>query len=205
MWMLVWAIGRTDPPHLWTEDRVKDQQALKRMADGDADAVAELYDRHARRVYSLALRILGDARDAEDVVQDVFVQAWRQASQYTTTRGVVAAWLLTLARSRAIDRLRARRARADQGAGDLAEREVADPEPPIDWQFLSAEQARLLRAALDRLPLLQRVAIELAYFEGLTHVEVAARLEEPLGTVKTRIRSGLTKLRETLVGAVRWP
>jgi len=200
--MLVSAIGRTDPRHLWTEDRVKDQQALKRMADGDADAVAELYDRHARRVYSLALRILGDVPDAEDVVQEVFVQAWRQASRYAATRGVVAAWLLTLTRSRAIDRLRARRARADQSAVDVAAIQAADTGPSIDWQFLSAEQTRLLRAALEQLPLLQRTAIELAYFEGLTHVEIAARLEEPLGTVKTRIRSGLTKLRETLVGGV---
>jgi len=202
MWLLVSAIGRTDSPHLRTEDRVKDLQALKRMADGDADAVGELYDRHARRVYSLAFRILGDARDAEDIVQEVFVQAWRQASRYTTTRGVVAAWLLTLARGRAIDRLRARRARADQNAAALAADQAVDPEPPVDWQVLSAEQTRLLRAALEQLPLLQRVAIELAYFEGLTHVEIAARLEEPLGTVKTRIRLALTKLRETLLGGV---
>jgi RNA polymerase sigma-70 factor (ECF subfamily) len=202
MWILAWAVGRGDPPRLRTEDRVKDQHALQRMADGDADAVAELYDRHARRVYSLALRILGDATDAEDVVQDVFVQAWRQASRYTPTRGVVAAWLLTLARSRAIDRLRARRARESQSAGEPATSQAVDSAPPIEWQFLSTEQTRLLRAALERLPILQRAAIELAYFEGLTHVEIAARLEEPLGTVKTRIRSGLAKLRETLLGGV---
>ena len=202
MWILAWAVGRSDPPRLWAEDRVNDHHALRRMADGDADAVAELYDRHARRVYSLALRILGDVPDAEDVVQEVFVQAWRQASRYAATRGVVAAWLLTLTRSRAIDRLRARRARADQSAVDVAAIQAADTGPSIDWQFLSAEQTRLLRAALEQLPLLQRTAIELAYFEGLTHVEIAARLEEPLGTVKTRIRSGLTKLRETLVGGV---
>lgn len=201
MWILASVFGRPDPLSSPIEDPVKDQHALRRMANGDADAVAELYDRHARRVYSLALRILGDAPDAEDVVQEVFVQAWRQASRYTATRGVVAAWLLTLARSRAIDRLRARRARADQVFGAPVTNEVADPGPLVDWQVLSSEQARLMRAALERLPILQRLAIELAYFEGLTHAEIAARLEEPLGTVKTRIRSGLTKLRETLAGA----
>jgi RNA polymerase sigma-70 factor (ECF subfamily) len=172
------------------------------MASGDADALADLYDRHAARVYSLALRIVRDAGDAEDVVQEVFAQAWRQASRYTASRGAVTAWLLTLARSRAIDRLRARRARPEAQGADTAATELADLAPPVDWQYLSAEQIRLVRAALEQLPFLQRVAIELAYFDGLTHVEIAARLEEPLGTVKTRIRSALTKLRESLVGAV---
>ena len=202
MWIFLSAAGGTGRLPRWTEDRESDQQALERMARGDADALADLYDRHAARVYSLALRIVRDAGDAEDVVQEVFAQAWRQASRYTASRGAVTAWLLTLARSRAIDRLRARRARPEAQGADTAATELADLAPPVDWQYLSAEQIRLVRAALEQLPFLQRVAIELAYFDGLTHVEIAARLEEPLGTVKTRIRSALTKLRESLVGAV---
>jgi len=202
MWIFLSAAGGAGRLPRWTDDRAGDQQTLERMARGDADALADLYDRHAARVYSLAIRIVRDASDAEDVVQEVFAQAWRQASRYTASRGAVAAWLLTVTRSRAIDRLRARRARPEaQGAGTAAT-ELADLAPPVDWQYLSAEQIRLVRAALEQLPFLQRVAIELAYFEGLTHVEIAARLEEPLGTVKTRIRSALTKLRESLVGAV---
>jgi RNA polymerase sigma-70 factor (ECF subfamily) len=202
MWIFLSAAGGTGRLPRWTDDRESDQQTLERMARGDADALADLYDRHAARVYSLALRIVRDAGDAEDVVQEVFAQAWRQASRYTASRGAVAAWLLTLARSRAIDRLRARRARPDQQGAEAAATELPDLAPPVDWQYLSAEQIRLVRGALEQLPFLQRVAIELAYFDGLTHVEIAARLEEPLGTVKTRIRSALTKLRESLVGAV---
>jgi RNA polymerase sigma-70 factor (ECF subfamily) len=202
MWIFLSAAGGAGRLPRWTDDRESDQQTLERMARGDADALADLYDRHAARVYSLALRIVRDAGDAEDVVQEVFAQAWRQASRYTASRGAVAAWLLTLARSRAIDRLRARRARPDQQGAEAAATELPDLAPPVDWQYLSAEQIRLVRAALEQLPFLQRVAIELAYFDGLTHVEIAARLEEPLGTVKTRIRSALTKLRESLVGAV---
>lgn len=172
------------------------------MAQGEGDAVAELYDRHARPVYSLALRILGDVPEAEDVVQEVFSQAWRQASRYNTSRGAVAAWLLMLARSRAIDRLRARRARPK---GDFDERvadNLVDTGLPVDSQVISGEQIARVRAALDELPMLQKLAIELAYFEGLTHAEIAARLEQPLGTVKTRIRLALMKLREVLAGTL---
>lgn len=164
--------------------------------------MAELYDRHARPIYSLALRILGDVTEAEDVVQEVFSQAWRQASRYSASRGAVAAWLLTLARSRAIDRLRARRARPAGVTDDRAAGQVVDAGPPVDSQVLSSEQVARVRAALEELPVLQRAAIELAYYEGLTHAEIAARLEEPLGTVKTRIRLAMMKLRDVLAGTV---
>ena len=164
--------------------------------------MAELYDRHARPIYSLALRILGDATEAEDIVQEVFSQAWKQAARYSASRGAVGAWLMTLARSRAIDRLRAKRARP----GDVSDERVAgrlvDAGPPADSLVLSSEQVARVRAALDELPLLQRAAIELAYYEGLTHAEIADRLEQPLGTVKTRIRLAMLKLRDVLAGTV---
>jgi RNA polymerase sigma-70 factor, ECF subfamily len=200
MWLLWAVIDRAGSTARWAEDRAADQAALERIRRGDADALAELYDRHARPVYSLALRILQHQADAEDIVQDVFAQAWRQAARFDAARGNVAAWLLTMARSRAIDRLRARRARPDQDAGAEVPIDVADASMPADLQLLSAEAVARVRAALDALPLLQRFAIELAYYEGLTHTEISERLEQPLGTIKTRIRLALNKLRETLAG-----
>jgi len=158
-----------------------------------------LYDRHARPLYSLILRILGNETEAEDVLQDVFAQAFRQASRYDARRGAVAAWLLTIARSRAIDRLRARRARVETGAGEMKTvDEMPDAQPDAAATMLEEEQSRLVRQALGDLPMLQRMAIELAYYEGLSHSEIAERLEQPLGTVKTRIRLGLLKLRDVL-------
>ena len=202
MWFLGTVIHRSGASYRGTEDRASDQAALRRIAQGEGDAVAELYDRHARSIYSLALRILHDPAETEDVVQEVFSQAWRQASSYDASRGAVAAWLLTLARSRAIDRLRARRARPHGPSDERAAGNLVDAGPLVDAQVLSAEQIDRLRAALDELPVLQRAAIELAYFEGFTHAKIAERLEQPLGTVKTRIRQGLLKLRERLAGAV---
>jgi len=172
------------------------------MARGEGDAVAELYDRHARPIYSLALRILGDATEAEDIVQEVFSQAWKQAARYSASRGAVAAWLMTLARSRAIDRLRAKRARPGDVSDERVAGQLVDAGPPADSLVLSSEQVARVRAALDELPLLQRAAIELAYYEGLTHAEIADRLEQPLGTVKTRIRLAMLKLRDVLAGTV---
>jgi len=164
--------------------------------------VAELYDRHARPIYSLALRILGDATEAEDIVQEVFSQAWKQAARYDASRGAVGAWLLTLARSRAIDHLRAKRARPGEVSDERVAGQLVDAGPPADSLVLSSEQVARVRAALDELPLLQRAAIELAYYEGLTHAEIADRLEQPLGTVKTRIRLAMLKLRDVLAGMV---
>jgi RNA polymerase sigma-70 factor (ECF subfamily) len=178
-----------------------DRSALERMARGDDDALAELYDRHGRFVYSLALRIVRDQRDAEEVVQDVFAQAWQQSGRYSAGRGSVIAWLMTLTRSRAIDRLRGRRARPDSTSDSAAVVDISDSATSADEQLASMAQAGQVRAALEALPLLQRVAIELAFYEGLTHTEIASRLEQPLGTVKTRIRQGLLKLRDQLSGA----
>ena len=197
MW-LAWAVVA-----IQSGSYAADRRALEGMARGDHAALAELYDRHGRLVYSLALRVLRDQGDAEDVVQEVFSQAWRQASRYESTRGQVVAWLMNLARSRAIDRLRSRRARPETGANDVEADRVLDLALPIDEQLALSDQAERIRAAVERLSLVQRVAIELAFYEGLTHVEIAERLELPLGTVKTRIRQGLSKLKERLAGAVQ--
>jgi len=178
-----------------------DRSALERMARGDHGGLAELYDRHSRVVYSLALRIVRDQRDAEEVVQDVFAQAWRQSGNYSAGRGSVIAWLMTLTKSRAVDRLRGRRARPDATA-EVEPVDLSDTSPLPDERLVSTVQAASVRAALESLPLLQRIAIELAFYEGLTHTEIADRLEEPLGTVKTRIRQGLQKLRDQLSGAI---
>ena len=195
MWFLLAAVASVPG------SAAADLAALERMARGDHEALAELYDRHGRLIYSLALRILRDQSDAEDIVQEVFSQAWRQAARYDASRANPIAWLLNLTRSRAIDRLRGRRARPD-AAADAAALDLADLAQPIDEQIAISHQAARIRAAVGELSLLQRVAIELAFYEGLTHVEIADRLELPLGTVKTRIRQGLLKLRERLAGAV---
>lgn len=176
-----------------------DLAAVQRMAVGDASALSELYDRHARGVYSLAFRIVQDQGEAEEVTQDVFAQAWRQAARYDTSRGVVVAWLLMMARSRSIDRVRARAGRPPLQEDDPSLlRDLTDGGIAADTLVVSAEQASRVRAALSQLPLLQRTAIDLAFYEGLTHAEIAERLEQPLGTVKTRIRLGLLKLREAM-------
>jgi RNA polymerase sigma-70 factor (ECF subfamily) len=187
------------------EDRAADEAAARVMAAGDHAGLAELYDRHGGAVFSLAVRILGDAGEAEDVTQEVFTQVWRQAGRFDASRGSVPAWLLTIARSRAIDRLRARRAQGDRAAPDAIEKvesggRAAERVAAPELELIEREQVLRVRQALERLPLPQRVAIELAYYEGLTQAEIAARLQEPLGTVKTRIRLGLLKLRDVLAG-----
>jgi RNA polymerase sigma-70 factor (ECF subfamily) len=198
MWFFAAVAGRTTTAGQHADDAAW----VARASQGDETALATLYDLHSRAVYSLAVRIVGDEADAEDVLLDVFDQAWRQAGRYDARRGTVAAWLLNLARSRAIDRLRARRARPDAGAATddvalaLLPAHVADPADAL----AATRDAEKVRRALSELPVLQRLAIELAYFEGLTQSEIADRLEQPLGTVKTRIRNGLLKLREVLSG-----
>src|SRR6058998_1679436 len=178
MWLVFWAvIDRTGQPGRRAEDRLADQAALERIARGDHDALADLYDRHARSVYSLAVRIVRDQADAEDIVQEVFSQAWRQAGRYDASRGNVAAWLMTLTRSRAIDHLRGRKVRPWETTQASAEVSVPDLGLSPDAQAVSAEQVVLVRTALDALPLTERMALELAYFEGHTHAEIAALLE----------------------------
>jgi RNA polymerase sigma-70 factor, ECF subfamily len=170
---------------------------LAEIARGDHDAFASFYDLHAARVHTLALRILRERGEAEEVVQDVFVQVWRQAETYRIDRGTPEAWLITMTRSRSIDKLRSRRRREEMV------RPVESPERlpgPVALESVSgpAEARATLGGALADLPAVQRSVLELAYFDGLTQSEIAARLGEPLGTVKTRMRSGLERLRGIL-------
>ncbi len=175
-----------------------DRAAVIRMARGDGSAVAEVYDRHARAIYSLALRMLSDPADAEDVVQEVFTQAWRQADRYDPSRAPVIGWLLVITRARALDRLRARRSRIASTPLDVRIAEPVDPGPGQDLQAIDHEDAARVRRALEALPDGQREAIELAYYKGLSQSDIAETLEQPLGTVKTRMRTALLKLREAL-------
>ncbi|HVQ31974.1 MAG TPA: sigma-70 family RNA polymerase sigma factor [Vicinamibacteria bacterium] len=164
------------------------QSLLRRLTGGDAAALGELYDRFAGLVNGLALRILRNTAEAEDVVQEVFVQVWRQAERFDPSRGSPEAWLCTIARTRALDRLRRRTARREE-ASEAAPGVSAAPR---------TEEALAVRKALEGLSADQRHALELAYYEGLTHTEIAARLGEPLGTVKTRIRTAMIRLRDVL-------
>jgi len=180
-----------------------DRAAVSRMARGDRDALADVYDRHARLLYSLALRIVRQAADAEDVLQEVFAQVWRQASRYDVGRGTVIGWLVTLTRSRALDRLRRGRVRPQAAADETLAREVPDSSPGVDLALVSEEQAAAVRAALEALPENQRVPLELAYYEGLSQSEIATKLDVPLGTIKTRMRQALVRLRDAVAGQVR--
>jgi RNA polymerase sigma-70 factor, ECF subfamily len=180
-----------------------DRAAVQRMARGDPDALADLYDRHSRLLYSLALRIVRLEADAEDVMQEVFAQVWRQASRYDGNRGTVIGWLVTLTRSRALDKLRRGRARPQATDGEQRAQGVPDVSPGIDVTLVSAEQASAVRAALEALPDNQRVPLELAYYEGLSQSEIAARLDVPLGTIKTRMRQALLRLRDAVADQVR--
>lgn len=169
---------------------------LERIAGRDPQALADLYDRYARVSLALAGRILGDRSEAEDVLQIVFTRVWQEAGRYDPARGSATAWLLSLVRNGAIDRLRRREAlqRATLHAIDQSASGSSSDAP----EGAPAEEKAKLARAVAELPSDQRQVIELAYFEGLSQTQIAQRLGEPLGTVKTRVRLGMNKLRQAM-------
>lgn len=183
-----------------SDQNLADLDTVARMAAGDESALATLYDRHATPVYSLALRITRRPEDAEDVTQQVFTQAWRTAARHDRARGAVAAWLLMMARSRAIDCLRRRDPARDGTADDSQLAAIPDPEPSVEYVVATRQQVEQVNMAMAALPDEQRRALELAYYEGLTQREIASRTSTPLGTVKTRVRTALMSLRIVITG-----
>jgi RNA polymerase sigma-70 factor (ECF subfamily) len=177
-----------------TESTDHPSQLLQRTADGDRESFARFYDRYASLVFTFALRLLQMPSEAEDLLQDVFLQVWRQSGSYSQERGSPEAWLMTITRSRAIDKLRSLR-RREQSVAAPEEATAVSEGGKVESSAAASEARLVVRGALARLPEAQRTVLELAYFDGLTQAEIAARLGEPLGTVKTRMRAGLERLR----------
>ncbi|MGH7498960.1 MAG: sigma-70 family RNA polymerase sigma factor [Gemmatimonadales bacterium] len=189
---------RASPP-----STAADRDLIGLAAEGDERAIASLYDRYGGVLYAVAYRIVGQRADAEEVVIEAFAQVWREASRFEPSRGSVAGWLTMIARSRALDTVRARVRRERITASAAADRPDVSPgmsewRPDALSALDDAERRTRIREALDTLSPPQRQAIELAYFEGLSQSEIAERLQQPLGTVKTRVRLGMQKLRECL-------
>jgi RNA polymerase sigma-70 factor (ECF subfamily) len=176
--------------------QIPDDDLLHAIARGDETALAACYDRYRVILFSQILRILNDRQEAEDCLQEVFLQVWRRARDFDAARGRAFTWLVTIARSRALDRLRASgsRLRLATEAAQMPRDEIGDAAA----EAVQSEAGAIVRTALAALPEEQRRTLLLAYFEGLTQTEIAARLGDPLGTVKTRMRAGMIKLRELL-------
>ncbi len=180
---------------------VIDPDLLDLVAKGDRRAFGQLYDQSSPLLYALALRILGDKEEAEELLQEVYAEVWCKGSRYDARRGSPIAWLVTLTRSRAIDRLRSRASKG-RGLTDPIDSTIAttlrDQEPTPFERQVDVELRTLVSRALSELPDAQKEALELAYYEGLSHTEIAARLNQPVGTIKTRIKLGMTKLKTSL-------
>ena len=168
---------------------------IERVARQDREAFAQLYDRFSSLVFTLILRMLKARSDAEDLLQEIFVQIWRQAANYREDRGSPEAWIINIARSRAIDRLRSIR-RMEKSFVLTDDPARAESGENVESLAAESETRLTMNSALANLPEAQRRVLELAYFDGLTQTEIATRLAEPLGTVKTRMRSGIQRLRE---------
>lgn len=179
-----------------------DPKLLTRVAKGDQQAFGQLYDQSSTLLFTLAYRILGDREETAELLQEVYLEVWRKIAKYDVGRGSPIAWLVTLTRSRAIDRLRARTSRGHHVVADSFEHPLVSQTPdasPNPYEAQEDQELRqmMVKAILD-LPLPQQQAIEMAFYQGLTHTEIAAKLNQPLGTVKTRIKLAMTKLRASL-------
>lgn len=175
---------------------VPERQLLERIKSGDKSAFRELYSRFSQVVFNLAFRMLRSREEAEETVQEIFLQVWNKADTYDPSRSAVSTWIINIARSRAIDRLRTLGYK--DKTMELDEERLKSGSDPFRIIEGTEEQSKIIREALDTLPENQKAAIEMVYFEGLTHVEAAEKLNEPVGTIKTRIRLGVAKLREKI-------
>ena len=187
-----------------SEERHADARLANRIRTGDTEALGELYDRYASTAVATALRVVGSREEAEDVVHDAFVAVWRKIDRFDAERGALRAWLMTVVRNRAIDKIRARRASID--VEDADERSLLRTGPNPTWEAaLTRASATDLRTAMASLPEEQRQALELAYFEGYTYREVAEMTGVPAGTANGRLRLALGKLRDALTGTTAAP
>jgi RNA polymerase sigma-70 factor (ECF subfamily) len=189
--------------HMPDVTELADDQLIMLVAEGDPSALEALYDRYVRQCYGLALRLLSNPSLAEEVVQEVFLKLWTQPTAYSPDKGRFASWLLSMVHHRAVDELRRRSyteasldSYSQPGTGPLASMPSSEPDP--GEQVWVMEQQRIVRAALDQIADSQRQILELAYFGGLSQSQIAERLRQPLGTVKTRMRQGLKNLRALL-------
>lgn len=181
-----------------SETNLTDEQLVVLVARDESWALAELYDRYVRLVFSLAIKVLNDSGNAEEVVQEVFTKVWRGARAFDADRGKFSSWLIGITHHQCIDELRRRRVRPiSESLAESPQIELASDDDPALAAELAFERTRI-RSALERIPAEQRQVIELAFFEGLTHREIADRCGDPLGTVKTRVRLGMQKLRDIL-------
>lgn len=175
---------------------------LTRVAKGDPQAFGQLYDQSSTLLFTLAYRILSDRDEAAELLQEVYLEVWRKIAKYDAGRGTPIAWLVTLTRSRAIDRLRSRASRGPQVMLESFEHPLVSDTPAVSPNPFEAkadsELRQIMAKAILDLPLPQQQAIEMAFYQGLTHTEIAAKLNQPLGTVKTRIKLAMTKLRASL-------
>jgi len=178
-----------------------DRELIERLQRRDAQALAELYDRYGRLVYSLILRVVRDTGVAEDLVQETFLRVWNRVQGFDAEKGSIAPWLLAVARNRAIDYLRSSTGR-ERNAVEFEETDHPALYTDMERDILASDASRRVKAALEKLNEKQRQVIELAYFEGLSQTEMAERMGQPLGTVKTWVRTALKNLRDELGEAV---
>jgi RNA polymerase sigma-70 factor (ECF subfamily) len=184
-------------------DLEKDIELLRNIGNGDRSAFSSFYERYSGLLFSIAVKILNDAKEAEDVLQEVFMQIWNKADDYNPQLGKPVSWAVTLTRNKAIDRIRASQRRSKLLEQVSVEANVSpDLSPSANEKLHGKENAQMIRSVVAGLPSDQRRAIELAFFSGLTQDEISKNLQEPLGTIKARIRRGMLKLREKLEGFV---